>query len=96
MAEFFRTSLPLGPEVQDDHYLMYRLCDYIEADQINKIASSSPPSSPLSLPFSQKGAKTVHFPMAGMYVRNHQNTILSVIYSEVGPISYIDYQIKNC
>ena len=63
MVRFSNFSL-LSPDIQDDHYLSYRLCDYIEAAQIRQNHTNHP-----SLPFLQTGNKTYHFPLAGMYIK---------------------------
>ncbi len=67
MANWLLSSsedLPLGPEIQDDRYLVYRLSDYIEAGQIEKNWEEVGP-----LPFARQGCWTHHFSEAGLYIR---------------------------
>ena len=63
MARVVKCSL-IPPDIQDDHYLAYRLCDYIEAAEIKNISNHH-----CILPFSQSGNKTKYFPLSGLYSR---------------------------
>ena len=68
MAKSMAISLQdssLFPDIQDDHYLVYRLCDYIEAGQIAKANEEASNT----LPFNQKGNQIKYFPLAGLYIR---------------------------
>ena len=80
------SSIP--PQIQDDHYLMYRLCDYIEAGQLDRDKEKSS-----ILPFQQKEDKKKYFPVAGLYIRKTSQYYLACNLKRGG--AYILYRLKD-
>ena len=56
----------LAPSDQDDHYLFYRLSEYLEADEIK---SEPETSGKATLPFLSKSPFKKYFPESGFFVR---------------------------
>ena len=64
MAAFFRHSSGVAPSIQDDRYLMYRLCDYIEATTV-----TGKKKEITSLPFEEKEDRIDFFHLSGIQVK---------------------------
>ena len=88
MATFFQGYNPIPPSMQDDRYLVYRLCDYIEAYNVTEKKKE-----PSILPFKQKENKTYFFSHAGIQVKKTSKYYF-VCNVKKGGVFYL-YNLKN-
>ena len=88
MAVFFQTSSDIPPNIQDDRYIMYRLCDYIEADTVMGKKKEVCP-----LPFERDDNKTYFFSRAGIQIKKTSSYYFVCNLKRGGVFSL--YDIKN-
>lgn len=98
----------LRPSDQDDHYLFYRLNDYMEMDEI--VSSTSPPETiisqkpdsrepkiePQSLPFLSKKDFSKYFPIAGLFVQKIRGLYFTANMKKGGGLRIYDIKNEKC
>ena len=83
----------LTPSDQDDHYLFYRLSEYLEADEIKSVL---PDNTKSEWTFLSKTAFRKHFPESGLFVNKSDNFYLVVNMKKGGALRVYNVKTGHC
>jgi hypothetical protein len=77
------------PSIQDDHYIMYRLCDYLDAENDKEGVLEK-----VTLPFESKESWVKFFNECGIFIKKTENYYFLANLKKGGSFSI--YNLKNC